>query len=92
MPRTLDCLDEHPLVAGTCPRDPFWDNASLLRDESLKLLLVLVIDVDVFVFAEPANALLPYLGSSLVWSPLVGAPSPVASLRHAAPAALRPPL
>lgn len=91
MPCALDCLNEHSLVPGACSRDSLGNNASLLGDESLKLLFVLVIDVHVFVFAKAADAFLSDLRSPLVHAAALGSSAlpRAAALLHAASAALR---
>jgi len=66
----LDRLDENALVPGACAGDAFRDDPSLLGDKPLKTLVVLEVDVHFLAFAEPADALLAQLLSSLVvaWS------------------------
>ena len=88
MPRTLDGLHEHPLMAGTRARDPFRDDPSLFGNESLKLLFVFIVDVDVLVIAEPTRTLLANLGPPLRAAALIT--SLIAPLLHATAAALRP--
>ena len=88
MSRTFDCLYKHPLMTGTCPRDPLRNDASLLGNESLKLLFIFIVDVDVLVIAEPARTLLANLGPPLRAAALI---TPlIAPLLHATAAALRP--
>jgi len=57
MARPLDCGNEHPLMPGACPRDPFGNDPTLLRHEALKFLIGLVIDKIFLVVAEAAGAL-----------------------------------
>ena len=61
MARPLDCSDEHPLMSGTCPRDPLGNDSTLLRHEALKFLLGFVINKIFLVVAEAARALLSNL-------------------------------
>ena len=57
----LDCGDEHPLMSGTCPRDPLWNDSTLLRHEALEFLFGLVINKIFLIVAEAARALLSNL-------------------------------
>lgn len=61
MARPLDCGDEHPLMSGTCPRDPLGNDSTLLRHEALEFLFSLVINKIFLVVAEAAGAFLSNL-------------------------------
>lgn len=78
MPGAFDGLDEHPLVTRACAGDSLGNNAALLGDKPLKLLLVFVIDIHVFVFAESADPLLSHLSAPGALIPLVAAVARVA--------------
>jgi hypothetical protein len=61
---TLDRNYQHTLVSRARPCDSLRDDAALLGNESLKLLVGLVIDILFFVVAESASAFLSYLTRS----------------------------
>lgn len=61
MARPFDSDDKHPLMPGAGPCDALRDDASLLRDKPLKLLLGFVVDEVFLVVAEAACALFPDL-------------------------------
>jgi hypothetical protein len=56
MPCSLDCSDQFTLVFCTRARDPFGDDLTFFRNESLQLLFILVIDIDFFVIAESTRS------------------------------------
>ena len=57
MTRPLDRGNKHPLMPGAGPRDPFGDNATLLRNEALKFLVGFVINKIFLIVAEAASTL-----------------------------------
>ena len=64
MSRTLECLNELPLMFRAGTRNPAGNNPALLGNKSLQFFLVFIIDVNFFVIAEAAAPAFPYLPGS----------------------------
>jgi hypothetical protein len=61
MARPFDRGHEDPLMLGACSGDPFWNDPSLLRYESLQLLFGLIVHIVFLVVAKATGALFSYL-------------------------------